>query len=101
MAAQEQQRERVVAVGAGQAGRGVDGEVSSWYAAGRVECRGGFAAAPGTVGAPCVGQRTAGDGQQPGPRPLGYSVLWPLQRRREQRLLHGVFTGVKLPVPTD
>jgi hypothetical protein len=76
-------------------------EVGSRCVVGRVERRGGFAAAPGAVGAPFVDQRTAGHGQQPGPRPLRYPLARPLQRRREQRLLHGVLAGIKLPVPPD
>jgi hypothetical protein len=102
MAAQEQQRKRVVPVGAGE-DRAVEvgTMVGRLRVVGRVERRGGFAAAAGAVGAPRVDPCPTGHGQQPRSRPIRYSFGWPLQRRREQRLLHGVLVGVELTVPAD
>ena len=90
------------AAGRAQGERGLRGRRQRGMAAqeqrrGRV----GFTAAAGAVGAPCAGQRAAGHGQQPRPWPLWHSPARPLQRRREQRLLHGILTGINLPVPAD
>jgi hypothetical protein len=86
MATQEQQGEGVVAVNGG-------------CLVGRVERCGGFAAAPGAVGSPLVDQGPAGHRQQPGVRPLRYTVNGPLPDGGEQRLLHGVLAHVELPIP--
>src|SRR5215469_7370992 len=97
MTAQEQQREGVVTVITWM----VVGEVGDRGIAGSVQRSGGFPAPPGAVGAPLVDQRSSGDGQQPSSRLLRYPLAWPLHRCREQRFLHRVLAGVKLPVPAD
>jgi hypothetical protein len=53
---------------------------------------------PGALAAPCIHQTSGGDGDEPRPRAVRHSRLWPLQRRREQCLLHGVLAGVELTV---
>ena len=47
---------------------------------------------------PLVDQAPRRDDCEPGSRLLRDSSLGPLHRRRDQRLLHGILTGVELPV---
>jgi hypothetical protein len=99
VAAQEQQHERVVPVRWPVAGLG---RVRGGLAGGRLPSGDGvLAAAAGVVAVPLVDQCPAGDGQQPGPRPVGYPVAGPLLRGGQQRLLDGVLAGVEVPVPAQ
>ena len=67
------------------------------------DLRGGRVLAPPArlLAAQLVGQPARGDGDEPGPRALGHALLRPLDRRGEQRLLHGVLARVEAPVPAD
>ena len=87
MAAQHQQRQRVVVVRYGVGG--IDG----------LQPRDGFLAAPaGAVAAPVVDQPSGGHGQQPGPRLFGDALPRPLHDGGGERLLHGVLARVELSV---
>ncbi|GFJ83967.1 hypothetical protein Phou_081470 [Phytohabitans houttuyneae] len=87
VAAEKEQRERVIGFGVrGRPKRGVGGD-------------GQFPVAASAVRAPTVDQGAAGDGQQPGARPVGQALGRPLSGGGEQRLLHGVLARVELAVP--
>src|SRR5438105_2313331 len=87
MAAQEQQRERVVLI---QPGPGVMR---------RVKGDDGFlAAAAGALASPVVDEFATRDRDQPGAWMVGGPVTRPLLGRREQRLLYGILTGLELTV---
>src|ERR1700682_5672115 len=52
----------------------------------------------GALTPPLIDHASGGDGDQPSSRVVGHSLLGPLLRRVEQRLLHRVLTGIELPV---
>src|SRR5438874_1018328 len=87
MAAQEQQRQRVVLVGGLRFNRGPERRNDLLPAASRTFCP------------PVVDQPPRGDRYQPRPRVGRQPFVAPLERSREQRLLDCVFTSVELPVP--
>ena len=87
MAAQVQQRERVILIG-------------SLLPARQLEYDGGLLAPPASALAPpFVDQTPRGDGHQPRARIFGNALRCPLERRGEQCLLDGILAGVELSVP--
>src|SRR6266849_5056837 len=87
MAAQEQQRERVVIVRWQLLTRQLQDRI------------GLLTSPPGALAAPLVNQASRGDGQQPRSRVRRNTLSCPLQRRGQERLLDGILTGVELAVP--
>ena len=97
MAAQKQQRERVVRLRLVGLGRRRDDE-----RLGRQERSGaGFASVPCDVTAQLVGQAARGHRQQPAARVVGNAVPGPLDRGGQERLLDRVLGGVERAVAPD
>src|SRR6187399_2199217 len=98
MAAQEQQRERVVL-----AWRGIVRVGRRDLPRVRWEQRSGrrFAALTSDVRAEQVGQSSLRDGYEPAARVVGDAAVWPLLRRRQQGLLDGVLRRIELAVPSS
>ena len=87
MAAEEQERERVVTVGPLVGSSDLHRGVRLLPAPSR-------ALAP-----PSVDEAPGGDRDEPRPRIVGHTAVGPLQPRGEQRLLYGVLARVELAVP--
>ena len=85
MAAQQQQRERVIPVRLPP----IPG-IPAQLGRGRAEGQAVLSLAPGTLAADLVDQPPRGDGDQPGPGVLRYPLGRPVHGGGQQRLLHGV-----------
>ena len=94
MAAQRQQRERVVLLRRRAARRAPARAPRRAARAPRPR----LAAPARVVAAELVGQAARRDRDQPAARVLGHALRGPLTRGGQQRLLHGVLAGVEVPV---
>jgi hypothetical protein len=97
MAAQDQQRQRVI-IGCYlvRIGRRGGGPVGWRHHGGR-----DFAVTPGGVSTPLVDQPPGGHRDEPAPRMRGNARIGPLNHRCEQRLLDSVFAFVEAAVAAD
>src|SRR5260370_7254679 len=66
----------------------------------QLQGRRGFLPTPaGALTAPRIDQAPGSDGHEPRSRVVGSTRFWPLERGREQGVLHGVLASVELPMP--
>src|SRR5439155_13435760 len=86
VAAQKQERERVIRLGQLLRARCLEGSQRH------------LATPTGTLAAPFVHKTPGGDRQQPRPRIVGNASLGPLERRSQECLLHRILTGVEVAV---